>query len=95
MKQILSIGFALILATLPLQAQQQESELEKGFYLLQQGSRLLLQGLIQEFGPVLLELEEKLLDLRLYHSPEFLPNGDIIIRRRFLVEQENDGETEL
>lgn len=35
-----------------------------------------------ELGPVLAELLRKADDLRHYQQPEFLPNGDILIRRK-------------
>ena len=33
-------------------------------------------------GPALAELLERVDDIRNYEAPEFLPNGDIIIRRK-------------
>ncbi|SEW23976.1 hypothetical protein SAMN04488515_1780 [Cognatiyoonia koreensis] len=51
-----------------------------------------LKGLMEEFGPavrlfademgpVLAEMLSKIDDIKHYEQPEFLPNGDIIIRR--------------
>ena len=35
-----------------------------------------------EMGPALRELLAKIDDIRNYHAPEILPNGDIILRRK-------------
>lgn len=37
---------------------------------------------VRDIGPALAELLEEVDDLRHYQAPEFLPNGDIIIRRK-------------
>ena len=64
--------------------------------LMQRGAEMFLRGLMNEMGPSLREMElalkdvqpeiRKLLalvdDLRNYQSPERLPNGDILIRRK-------------
>lgn len=85
---------AITLAATPALAE--EGDVEEGLDLLSQGTQLLLQGLMQEIEPALrdleprlrelqpflLELEGMLPDLDLYHLPEVLPNGDIIIRRK-------------
>ena len=64
-------------------------ELSEGFSLLEEGARLMLRGLVEELAPALRELEdgfrqlqELVGDMALYHAPEVLPNGDILIRRR-------------
>ena len=54
----------------------------EGLELLQEGTRLLLRGLMEEMGPGLREMQRRLGDLSAYHPPEVLPNGDILIRRR-------------
>ena len=41
-----------------------------------------LQALIEEFGPALRDLADKIDDATRYEAPEVLPNGDIIIRRK-------------
>ena len=68
---------------------------KKAFDLLGKGMELLLQGLIKEMGPALLELEGKIIDLNAFHFPEVLPNGDIIIRRKVPLLPLQDGETDL
>ena len=37
---------------------------------------------VEELGPVLRNLAAMMGDIRNYHAPEMLPNGDIIIRRK-------------
>jgi len=41
-----------------------------------------LRAFAEEMGPALMELMTLVDDIRLYETPEFLENGDIIIRRR-------------
>jgi hypothetical protein len=75
---------------------QGEGDTERGFDLLREGSRLILEGLLDDMRPMLEEarpfFEEEMLpfleslgslidDLSAYEMPERLPNGDIIIRR--------------
>jgi len=76
------IAFSLIITITPVYAQEPEGEMREGIDLLQQGTRLLLEGLMSELGPALQDLEDMVLDLNRYYPPEILPNGDIIIRRK-------------
>jgi hypothetical protein len=77
-------------------AAQDGSDTERGFDLLREGSRMILEGLLEDMRPMLDEarpfFEEEMLpfleslgelidDLSAYDLPERLPNGDIIIRR--------------
>ena len=75
-------------------------EVEEGFSLLEEGTKLILRGLMDEVEPALRDLNAELGtalaemepamrelarligDIRNYHPPEILPNGDIILRRR-------------
>ncbi|MEO0937942.1 MAG: hypothetical protein AAFY38_07285 [Pseudomonadota bacterium] len=41
-----------------------------------------MRGFIQQMGPALGDLMERVDDWSLYELPEVLPNGDIIIRRK-------------
>ncbi|WP_170478760.1 hypothetical protein [Ruegeria arenilitoris] len=41
-----------------------------------------MQTFIQEMGPALAELAAQVQDWGLYETPEMLPNGDIIIRKK-------------
>jgi len=97
MTKVASITLAVCLAAFPINAQDDEDNLRDGMDLLQQGTRLLLQGLMDELGPALQGLEDMVIDLNAYHAPEVLPNGDIIIRRRIQLVPDplNDGEIEL
>ncbi|MEM8654507.1 MAG: hypothetical protein AAGF36_07150 [Pseudomonadota bacterium] len=64
-----------------------------------------LQGMAQEFGPALRDftaqmgpalrgLLEEVEDWSVYHPPEMLENGDIIIRRKTPEEQEIETDPE-
>lgn len=76
--------------------QTQDGQAQDGMSLMQEGMRLLFEGLMDEMEPTLedlrdlaQEMEPALQDLRdmigdmgQYHAPEVLPNGDILIRRK-------------
>ena len=53
-----------------------------------------LRRFVDEMGPAFAELLGQIEDLSLYHPPEMLPNGDIIIRRKTPdeIEQQNEGD---
>lgn len=100
MKQILPAMLCLTLA-LPATAQEaEEPGIRDGFGLLSEGSRMILEGLMDEMRPVFEEQMLPLLqdlgamidDLSAYHAPEMLPNGDILIRRR--TDEDGDAEEE-
>jgi hypothetical protein len=73
---------------------------QEGFSLLEEGTKLILRGLMNEMEPALRDMGEDLEsaltemqpamrelarligDIRNYHPPEMLPNGDIILRRK-------------
>ena len=106
-------ALALLLAATPLSAQDSPPDPEaesEGLSLMQEGARLLFEGLMDEVEPTLRDLEgvtedmarqlepaleflstemgpafmaliARIDDLRNYETPEFLDNGDIIIRR--------------
>ncbi len=95
MKHVFVYSLLMVLAAMPASAQDSDTEVEQGFDLLQEGMDLLLQGLMKEIGPALLELEGKIIDLNAYEFPEVLPNGDIIIRRKAQLVPPADGETDL
>jgi hypothetical protein len=93
----LAAALAIALA-LPAAAQDTgpRGDMGQGIDLLGEGARLLLRGLAQEMEPALRGLGEEIAalrpvledlarmigDVRNYHAPERMPNGDIIIRRR-------------
>jgi hypothetical protein len=75
------------------------ADMEEGFSLLEEGTRLLLRGLMAEMEPAFRDLLGRLQELDSYHPPEVLPNGDILIRRKVPLEPAPDmgegGEVEL
>ena len=84
-KHLAALAFAVLVSVAPAHAQDDAplaDEMEEGFDLLERGSRLLLESLIEEMGPAWAELRFLLNELNAYHPPEILPNGDIIIRRK-------------
>jgi len=95
MKHVFAYSLIAILAAYPASAQDSDTEVEQGFDMLQEGMDLLLQGLMKEIGPALLELEGKIIDLNAYEFPEVLPNGDIIIRRKIPLVPPAEGETDI
>lgn len=89
----------LLLLSLTLAAQvnaKEKTPLSEGLDLFSEGSRLVLEGLMQEMQPMIEGLREALTDLNAYHPPVLLPNGDILIRRRTPLEEPlGDHEIEL
>ena len=81
----------------PAMAQDDGSgDVREGLDLLNEGTRLLMEGLMQELAPALEGLRDGLEDLNAYHPPEMLPNGDIIIRRKTPLDEEDpEGGVEL
>lgn len=115
-----ALAMVLALASLPAAAQDSTPDAapdtapdaaRDGITLLQEGARLLFEGLITDMepalrdlegltadmadqlepaleflstdiGPALIALVARIDDLRNYDMPEFLENGDIIIRRK-------------
>lgn len=67
-------------------------DVEEGFDLLGEATRLILRGLMKEMEPGLQELEDVLRHLDAYEAPEILPNGDIIIRRKVPLVPEEEIE---
>jgi hypothetical protein len=95
MKQITTLLLATSLTAVPAIAQDDNNDISEGMSMLQQGTRLLLEGLMKEIGPALSKLEDKIVDLNMYHAPEVLPNGDIIIRRKSPAEIDPPEEGEI
>jgi hypothetical protein len=85
MKPIAAIA-ALWLVAVPAAAQ--DGDVDEGMSLLQEGTRLLLRGLLAEMEPALRDLKGAIEGMQTYHPPEMLPNGDIIIRRKTPEEME-------
>lgn len=89
-------ALALCLVAGTASAQEEGNEFQDGLNRLQEGSRIILENLMDEMRPMIDEVrpfyEEEMLpflrslgdvidDLTNYALPERLPNGDIIIRR--------------
>ncbi|WGH79388.1 hypothetical protein [Jannaschia ovalis] len=84
----------LALSATPAAAQQEgDSLMERGLRLFMDGlmqemepALRDLEGIARNAAPLLEELQkelgETLSELDAYHPPEFLPNGDILIRRK-------------
>ncbi len=89
-----------------------DPEVEQGLSLIERGANMLmrgllqemqpamkdLQGMAQEWGPAMQQLRGLIGDMSMYHAPEVLPNGDIIIRRKKpgeLVRPNGGNEIEL
>lgn len=88
-------------------------DLEQGLSLMEQGAQILLRHMMGKVEPSLQEMTEalkqaqpqllKLLamvdDIRNFHAPEVLENGDILIRRKtpaeMKLEELQGGDTEL
>jgi len=49
-----------------------------------------MRGFFEEMGPALADLVEQVEDWSVYHPPEILPNGDIIIRRKQAAPEPED-----
>jgi hypothetical protein len=104
------IALALpLLGALSLPAPAQEAEdgsmMERGLRLFMDGLREEMEPALRDLGdlaqgaaPLLRDLQEELgrviEDVDLYHAPEILPNGDILIRRREPL-PEGDGAIDL
>ncbi len=102
MKPVLPLILSAALA-LPAAAQEaEEPGIRDGLGMLSEGSRLILEGLMDEMRPfvedqmipLLQDLSGRIDDMSAYHAPEILPNGDILIRRRVdpAPEEESDPD---
>jgi len=52
-----------------------------------------MQAFLEEMGPAFVAIMDEVKDWSMYHPPEILPNGDIIMRRKVDPEDE-DPEAE-
>lgn len=61
-------------------------DVSKGFGLMQEGTRLMLNGVLGQMAPKMHDLMgalgKMMGDLSAYEAPQVLPNGDILIRRK-------------
>lgn len=95
MKRIIAPMFAVSLAALPAALQAEEppqtpprGDTAEGLSLVEEGMKLLLFGLLKDADELRVEIEGKLIEFSEYEMPEFLPNGDIIIRRKVPIDPE-------
>jgi hypothetical protein len=86
-----------------------KGEIEEGADLLGLGARMILRGLmaemepalnemglaLNELEPVLRDLATLIGDIRNYHPPERMPNGDIILRRKVPLPPPEEGQIDL
>ena len=76
--------------SMPAVAQDDDDGLREGLDLFAEGSRIILDSLLDEIepdfetdiAPMIEGLADRLGEMSGYHPPEILPNGDILIRRR-------------
>ncbi len=108
MKRFAILAFVALLS-LPVSAQTdgpENGDIGEGVDLLGEGARQLFRGLVDRVQPSLRDLARdlqelnwngiKIEDLDDYNSPEMLPNGDIILRRKPEASRPLDeGEIEL
>ncbi len=96
-RSVLILCLALASPVLAQQSPIEEPD-ENGLDLIERGTRQLFNRFMEEIGPEMQELRDDLKgaldDLSVYHPPEVLPNGDIIIRRKVPLDPviEEDGE---
>lgn len=101
MKHLAAVCIAISLSS-PVAAEDETmTDLFKQFEDLSKNAQTLLESWMQdiapkleELGPTLENLAEKLGDLNAYHPPEVLENGDIIIRRKAPSEPTPEAEPE-
>ena len=53
-----------------------------------------MQSFMQEMGPAFADVLSEIKDFSVYHPPEILPNGDIIMRRREPLDPDSVPEIE-
>lgn len=103
---VLTLAFSVL--ALPAMAEEEDglSLIERGAQLLMDGILKemepaldeladlgpTLRDFAEEMGPALAELMAEIKDWSIYHPPEILPNGDIIIRRRTPEEMPPDSD---
>jgi hypothetical protein len=90
------LAAALALGAPAARAQETVPPQDDGFDLIEEGAKLLLEGMMREMTPALDEMGRMMQeaepalrsmlalvdDIRNYEAPERLENGDIIIRRK-------------
>jgi hypothetical protein len=83
MKRLLYITLITLMAAPPAQSEPKDWEdLRKGLEQLSEETQKFFESWVDDIGPLLNSLRDKIDDLGNYEPPEVLPNGDIIIRRK-------------
>lgn len=83
MKRFLYIILIPVLMATPAQSEPKDwEELRKSLEQLSEETQEFFESWVDEMGPLLNSLKDKIDDLSQYELPEVLPNGDIIIRRK-------------
>jgi hypothetical protein len=83
MKRFVYIALIPVMMAAPAQSDPKDwEELRKGLEELSEGTQEFFESWVEELGPLLNSLRDKIDDLGEYEPPEVLPNGDIIIRRK-------------
>ncbi len=83
MKHFLYIALIPFLMATPAESDPKNWEdLRKGLEELSEDTQKFFENWVDELGPLLNSLRDKIDDLGEYEPPEVLPNGDIIIRRK-------------
>ncbi|PCH92652.1 MAG: hypothetical protein COB84_10330 [Rhodobacteraceae bacterium] len=83
MKRFLIPTLCALALTTPAQADPKDWEdLRKGLELLSKDTQKFFESWVDDIGPLLNSLRDKVDDLGHYAPPEVLPNGDIILRRK-------------
>ncbi len=91
----LVLALAVVLAA-PVARAEELAPRDDGFDLMEEGAKLLFEGIMREMAPALDDMAQTLReaepvlrsilalvdDLGNYQGPERLPNGDILIRRK-------------
>ncbi len=83
MKHFLYTALIATLMASPAQSDTKDwEELRKGLEELSEDTQQFFESWVDDLGPLLNSLHDKIDDLSQYELPEVLPNGDIIIRRK-------------
>ncbi len=83
MKRFFYIALIPALIATPAQSDPKDwEELRKGLEELSEDTQKFFESWVDDLGPLLNSLGDKIDDLSDYEKPEVLPNGDIIIRRK-------------
>jgi hypothetical protein len=83
MKHFLLIAMTYTLLASPAQSEPKDwEELRKNLEKLSEDTQQFFESWVDDLGPLLNSLQDKIDDLGQYELPEVLPNGDIIIRRK-------------